>query len=87
MYGISLKKSEGKRFLQIYMEYCEDSLFNIVMKKKRPTPCCEFKLFADGKDSWSFVTGIMDGLCSALHHVHSNGFVHRDLKLENIMVS
>ncbi|XP_071149677.1 serine/threonine-protein kinase Nek7-like [Mytilus edulis] len=88
MFGISLKKSGGKKFLQIYMEYCEESLSNLVLKRKKikTKSCGNCKTLADRKDAWSFVTGIMEGLCSALNHVHSSGFVHRDLKLDNILV-
>lgn len=69
------------------MEYCEESLFNLVLKKKKPKSCGNCKTLEERNDSWSFVTGIMEGLCSALDHVHSSGFVHRDLKLDNILVS
>lgn len=68
------------------MEYCEDSLFNIVMKKRKPRACGNFENVGDCKDSWKFVTDIMQGLCSALDYVHRSGLVHRDLKLDNILV-
>lgn len=69
------------------MEYCDDSLFNIVMKKQTPRACGSFEKVADCRDSWTFVISIMEGVCSALDYVHRAGFVHRDLKLDNILVS
>lgn len=87
MYGISLTKCDGRTFLQIFLELCEDSLHNIVMKKQKPIPCGNFKRFSDCKSSWSFVKRIMEGICSAIEYMHGLGFVHRDLKLENILVS
>ncbi|CAG2254643.1 unnamed protein product [Mytilus edulis] len=86
MYGISLLKCEGKTFLQIFMEHCDDSLHDIVMKKRNPVPCGNLNRFPDCKESWSFVESIMKGLCSAFEYMHGAGFVHRDLKLANIMV-
>ncbi|CAC5365948.1 unnamed protein product [Mytilus coruscus] len=79
-------KSLGDKFLQIYMEYCEDSLYSIVMKKQTPKACSDFETLPDCNDSWTFITTIMEGLCSALEYVHRAGFVHRNLKLENILV-
>lgn len=87
MYGISLVKRQDNSFLQIYIEFCEDSLYNIVMKKQTPVPCANFIRLADCPESWTFVTRIVEGVCLALDYIHGAGFIHRDLKLANILVS
>ncbi|CAG2254641.1 unnamed protein product [Mytilus edulis] len=86
LYGLSFKQDAGTKFLQIIMEHCEDSLYNIVMVKRKPTACGSFQTLKDCKKSWTFVLNIMEGLCLALDYIHNKGFVHRDLKLSNVMV-
>ncbi|CAC5365945.1 unnamed protein product [Mytilus coruscus] len=68
------------------LEHCDDSLYYIVMVKRKPTACGSFQTLKDCKTSWTFVLGIMEGLCLALDYIHNKGFVHRDVNLANVMV-
>lgn len=68
------------------MELCEESLYSIVYRKRTPIPCGSIQHLKDCKDSWQFVKNIIEGICAGLDHIHNKGFVHRDLRIENIMV-
>lgn len=56
------------------------------MVKGQPLACGSCERLTDCKDSGKFILSIMEGLCSALDYIHKMGFVHRDLKLANVMV-
>ncbi|XP_063422214.1 uncharacterized protein LOC134706836 [Mytilus trossulus] len=87
LFGVSYRLgSQSKKFLQIYMEYCDGSLEHIVYRKRDPPPCFKFKDVSECKESWEFYLKMMCGVCKGLIHVHYMGFVHRDLKLANILV-
>lgn len=78
--------AQNKRFLQIFMEYCEDTLEDVVMKKRQPPPCSRFKNISECSASWEFFVTMMCDVCRGLEHIHSREMVHRDLKLANILV-
>lgn len=68
------------------MEYCEDTLEDVVMKKRQPPPCSRFKNISECSASWEFFVTMMCDVCRGLEHIHSREMVHRDLKLANILV-
>ena len=84
-----IESYEDKRYIFIVMEALTDSVeLNEVMKNKRFMRNFEEKgkrynepLFDEKTVQW-----IMRALCSGLNHIHSNGVVHRDIKLANILV-
>ncbi|XP_052092249.1 uncharacterized protein LOC127728682 [Mytilus californianus] len=87
LYGVGIKHStQNKRFLQIFMEYCEDTLEDVVMKKREPPPCFRFRNISECTASWEFYVMIMCDVCQGLEHIHSREMVHRDLKLANILI-
>lgn len=86
LFGLSFGNHNEQACLQICMELCQDSLFSIVYKKRSPIPCGSIQNLTDCKDSWKFVTDIIGGICDGLDHIHERGFVHHDLRIENIMV-
>ena len=88
LYGISYNiDCDGMKHLQIFMEYCTESLEELVMSKNRPwEPCYKFKSLDKCGRSLEFYIKMMCDVCQGLSYIHKEGFVHRDLKLSNILV-
>ncbi|XP_070281466.1 serine/threonine-protein kinase 33 isoform X6 [Myotis yumanensis] len=64
---------ETPKKMYLVMELCEDGELREILKRK--------KHFSENETRW-----IIQSLASAIAYLHSNDIVHRDLKLENIMV-
>lgn len=65
--------SETKELLGIVLEYCECTLYDIIEKRIR-IPL---------KQKIDYLIQIIDGL----EHLHQRNYIHRDIKLENILLS
>ena len=81
-YGTALQK-EGKRLKAILvMELCKENLMRHIFQHESNKP---------GKSSTATaarnVIGWAKDIADALEYIHRQGIVHRDLKLENILVS
>ena len=94
-YGINIVKDKQKRkYLQILMEICNDTLENMLICRTsdchntRKPPCCmhKDKRTEEFQTSWRFYCDMAVGIAQGLAFVHSVGFVHRDLKLTNVLV-
>ncbi|XP_005874005.1 PREDICTED: serine/threonine-protein kinase 33 isoform X1 [Myotis brandtii] len=64
---------ETPKKMYLVMELCEDGELREILKRK--------KHFSENETRW-----IIQSLASAIAYLHNNDIVHRDLKLENIMV-
>lgn len=64
---------ETPRKMYLVMELCEDGELKEILSKKGN--------FSENETRW-----IIQSLASAITYLHNNDIVHRDLKLENIMV-
>ncbi|XP_045681566.1 serine/threonine-protein kinase 33 isoform X2 [Phyllostomus hastatus] len=64
---------ETPRKMYLVMELCEDGELKEILSKKGH--------FSENETRW-----IIQSLASAIAYLHNNDIVHRDLKLENIMV-
>ncbi|XP_015419220.1 PREDICTED: serine/threonine-protein kinase 33 isoform X3 [Myotis davidii] len=64
---------ETPKKMYLVMELCEDGELREILKRKEH--------FSENETRW-----IIQSLASAIAYLHSNDIVHRDLKLENIMV-
>ena len=81
-YGAALHK-EGERLKAILvMELCKENLMRYIFRHESNIP---------GKSSTATaardVIGWAKDIADALEYIHRQGIVHRDLKLENILVS
>ncbi|XP_068736761.1 uncharacterized protein [Montipora capricornis] len=81
-YGTSLLKDDGKTRVILVMEKCEQNLRSRLYEKPQRCP---------GKAS---NPGVFGEVCQwliqitdALDYIHQQGIIHRDLKLENILLS
>lgn len=83
--GLSFRKDQEQKSLQICMELCRECLHSIVYRKRSPIPCGSIPHLPDCKDSWEFLSEIVRGICSGLQHIHWNGFVHCDLRIESMI--
>lgn len=63
----------SNQHLVVCMEYHERTLLDIVLQYEDGMPLSRIKR-------------IFSQLLSALHHVHTSGYVHHDIKLDNILV-
>ncbi|XP_063419671.1 uncharacterized protein LOC134704820 [Mytilus trossulus] len=89
LYGISYKcDKEGTKYLQIFMELCDNSLDNIILNdaNRRWRPCCMFENLEECQEAFDFFITILLDICRGLLYIHNKGFVHRDLKLSNILI-
>ena len=65
---------KNKQYEYIFMEYCEKNLIDIIIEEE------------EGKLSEKEFLPLVKQILSALVHCHSKNIVHRDLKLENILL-
>ena len=102
-YGISVDKVANQReHLDILMEPCDCSLEDIILCDRHPMEMCQCSqqrrqtchVFSDKDrnqqgyvEAWGFFIQMLEDIVSGLVYLHEKGFVHRDLKLSNILVS
>lgn len=81
-YGIDLRHSSYGTKVRIVLELCSCSLRDRVLAHPEDSPARSSN-DAVKKKVLSWAQHILD----ALDYIHSNGFVHRDLKLENLLLA
>ncbi|KFO18734.1 Serine/threonine-protein kinase 33 [Fukomys damarensis] len=69
----AIKKVNKEKKMYLVMELCEDGELKEILDRKRH--------FSENETRW-----IIQSLASAIAYLHNKDIVHRDLKLENIMV-
>nr|XP_022303099.1 uncharacterized protein LOC111110781 [Crassostrea virginica] len=101
-YGISVDKVANQReHLDILMEPCDCSLEDIILCDRHPMEMCHCSqqrrqtchVFPEKDrnqqgyvEAWGFFMQMLEGIVNGLVYLHEKGFVHRDLKLSNILV-
>ncbi|CAD8143523.1 unnamed protein product [Paramecium octaurelia] len=82
---IALKTLSHPGIEQIYEVYQEKDKLVLIIEYCQGGTLYQFYK-SKGKLSEKQIAQLMKGILDALFEMHSNGFVHRDLKLENIML-
>ncbi|XP_056006855.1 uncharacterized protein LOC130050671 [Ostrea edulis] len=101
-YGVSIDRNQhGSSHLNVLMELCDCSLEDLILCYKHPMKLCKCNtdrrktchLFKESErksqeflDSWMFFLNMLKGVLNGLVFLHDSGFVHRDLKLTNVLV-
>ncbi|XP_056008217.1 uncharacterized protein LOC125665478 isoform X3 [Ostrea edulis] len=101
-YGVSIDRNQhGSSHLNVFMELCDCSLEDLILCYKHPIKLCKCNtdrrktchLFKESErksqeflDSWMFFLNMLKGVLNGLVFLHDSGFVHRDLKLTNVLV-
>lgn len=96
------EKDNHREFLNIFMEVCDCSLDLVILCDRHPMTICscnkhrrktcgmfkqEERIDHEYQESFEYFSNTLDGILNGLIYLHTTGFVHRDLKLSNILVS
>lgn len=90
-----------KEYLNIFMEVCECSLADVILCDRHIMEMCQCNFYRrktchmfkekdrsvlEFVEAWELFTKMLEDILNGLVYLHDKGFVHRDLKLTNILV-
>ena len=79
-------KEVSSSSLKFLFEFCDDTLQNIVFRNER-LQCKQYKTVEDRHDAFKYYVTKATGICDGLAFIHQKRYIHRDLKLSNVLVS
>lgn len=90
-YGASLREENvrGKKclFWVMIMEYCFGTLKEKLIDEDYNNPAKFEKMYSVQVEQMKEMARMVKEICEGLRYIHNKDMVHRDLKLENILVS
>ncbi|KAI8491725.1 hypothetical protein Bbelb_305300 [Branchiostoma belcheri] len=86
-YGTACRKKEGVLRLGLVMELCEGTLESRIIGQKEHNPAHWGHDPRMKQRAFSYIQDMAIQLCEGLRTIHDAGYIHRDLKLTNILIT
>ena len=83
------EKVRGKRrlFWIMVLEFCSGTLKEKIINENYDNPAKVGKIYSVQVEQMEEMADLVIQICEGLRYIHKKDMVHRDLKLENILVS
>ncbi|XP_078664264.1 uncharacterized protein LOC144907273 [Branchiostoma floridae x Branchiostoma belcheri] len=86
-YGTAYRREGGGLRLGLVMELCEGTLADRIIGNRDLNPAWWGSNPVKQAAAFSYTQNLAVQLCEGLKHIHDAGYIHRDLKLINILVT
>ncbi|XP_019646382.1 PREDICTED: uncharacterized protein LOC109486917, partial [Branchiostoma belcheri] len=86
-YGTACRREGGGLRLGLVMELCEGTLEKRIVGKRHHSPARWGSDPEKQAAAFSYTQNLAVQLCEGLRQIHKEGYIHRDLKLSNILVT